>query len=118
VFLEKINDTLIEQLLDDILHRVVLLQFFKVLFGRHFIRSRERRDAGVELFRGHANAFFLRDAPKEKPDLNPFASILTGGGIDLLFLLVDDLARNAAFLVFADDIVNDIASLMLHERLG
>ena len=93
-------------------------QFLQKFLWGHVVGLGQRDDAEVEFLLVDANAFFLGDFGKDELSLHALFGGLIGRGVNGVFLLVDDFLGNAASLIFADDVVNDVAGLVLDHRFG
>lgn len=116
--LEEIEDFGPDDLVGDIVDRVALLELAAEFFGAHLVLGGEEGDALIDLLAGGLDVLLFGDAAEEEGQLDPVLGAAAGEGIDLLLVLVDVLAVDAALLLVADDVVDDVAGFGLEDRFG
>src|SRR5437867_179531 len=117
ILLQEIDDLFIHDLVEDLDEAIALLKVLGEFFGRNLIHRRQGLNALRDFFLGNFDVFLLGNSLQKESDLDSFLCAMSCGGVNLLFLLLDRFARNAALRVFLNDVIDYIARLLCHRSL-
>src|SRR4030095_5069489 len=82
-----------EHLLVDLVNAAPALQFLHHFLKAHLVTLGHGGDTAEEFFLGHAESFLLSNAHENEGSLEPFSSILSGTGNNVLLVFLENLLR-------------------------
>ena len=116
VLLKQVQHLLVHDLIKDLNQSVALLQVLEELRRRYLVSRRQLCHALSNLFLRHLDVLLFSNLLQKKGNFDAFFGTLGGGRINLLLLLFDRVARDAAFGILLHNVINNIAGFMRDGR--
>jgi len=112
VLLQEIHDFFVADLGEDFADAVALLQVLDELVRRGLGHLRDLVDALQDFLLRGGDVFLFANLLEQERGFHAVFGTGAGGIVDFFLLLLDDVLRDAALLVFADDVVDHVARLV------